>query len=146
MDKQKLFIGFLESIREQNPALIEAVKEGYSAILEAGDKVMNHGEYQKSLRTKSDAALRFIMRDAREAMDAMPDNPNNGYYADEISYCASELFRRKQELIKKGKAKDSGWGEIEFYPPSRIPPKPMGKYSDLTGLARTPEEGMTLDI
>ena len=57
-------------------------------------KQMNHIEYPKRLRTKTDAELRFIIQDAKEAMAAMPDNPNNEYYADEVCYCANELKRR----------------------------------------------------
>lgn len=55
---------------------------------------INHSEYQKGLRTKSPESLRFIMRDAREAMEAMPEGQKAGYYADEIHYCGMELGRR----------------------------------------------------
>ncbi len=58
------------------------------------NKNMNHTEYPKSLKTKSVAELKFIIKDAREAMEAMPDNENNGYYADEVCYAANELNRR----------------------------------------------------
>ena len=56
---------------------------------------IDHAAYQKRLRTKTHAELRFIIRDARAAMVAMPDNPKNGFYADEISYAAMELKRRE---------------------------------------------------
>ena len=59
-------------------------------------KAMNHGEYPEQLKTKSDAALAFIKRDAREALDAMPGGPNAGYYADEISYVGMEQVRREK--------------------------------------------------
>jgi hypothetical protein len=59
-------------------------------------KVMNHTDYPKQLRTRSEDELRFIMQDAKEAIDAMPDGENVGYYADEICYCADELWRRRQ--------------------------------------------------
>lgn len=122
MNAQKLFIGFLESIREQNPALVEAVKEGYSAILEAGDKIMDHTEYPKRLRTKTEAELRYIIQDASAAMKAMPDNPNNGYYADEVNYCADELHRRKQkELIKQGKKPENGLARLDHVPAGVMP-------------------------
>lgn len=55
---------------------------------------MNHTEYPKALRSKSEASLRYILKDAQEAMDANPSNPNNGYYADEVCYAAAELRRR----------------------------------------------------
>jgi hypothetical protein len=57
-------------------------------------KKMNHGEYQAKVKKMSDAALRYVIKDAREAMAAMPDGENVGYYADEINYCCSELYRR----------------------------------------------------
>ena len=57
-------------------------------------KTMNHGKYQFSLRSKSVAALRFIMRDAHEAAQAFPFGENVGYYLDEINYAGMELVRR----------------------------------------------------
>ena len=57
-------------------------------------KKMNHAEYQKGLKRKTDAELRYIAKDAREAAEAMPQGENAGYYLDEVSYCAMELARR----------------------------------------------------
>ena len=57
-------------------------------------KVMNHGEYRKQVKSYDYNRLLYILRDAREAIEAMPDNPNNGYYQDEIHYCAMELNDR----------------------------------------------------
>lgn len=57
-------------------------------------KTMDHAAYQRKLKTKSEAELRFIIQDANEAQRANPDNPNNGYYADEIHYANAELRRR----------------------------------------------------
>lgn len=59
-------------------------------------KIMDHARYQKMLRTKDVAALRFIISDAQEAIAANPENPNNGYYADEICYAGMELARRQR--------------------------------------------------
>ena len=61
-------------------------------------KEMNHAEYQKQLRTKSDEALRFIIKDAQEAAALMNDNA--GYYLDEIHYAAAELRRRQAKTEK----------------------------------------------
>ena len=58
-------------------------------------KNMNHTEYPKRLKEKSTGELLFIIKDAREAMEAMPENENNSYYADEICYCGMELKSRK---------------------------------------------------
>jgi hypothetical protein len=56
---------------------------------------INHAEYPKSLRSKSDESLRFIMQDAYEAMTNNPEGDKAGYYADEINYCGMELKRRQ---------------------------------------------------
>jgi hypothetical protein len=55
-------------------------------------KVMDHASYQKNLKKKSVEELRYIIKDASGAMLAMPDNPNNGYYADEVNYAAMEIM------------------------------------------------------
>ena len=66
-----------------------------------GDKKMDHAEYQEKLKSLPSAALRFIAKDAQEAIDAMPDGPNVGYYADEICYCADELAKREHKLVNR---------------------------------------------
>ena len=55
---------------------------------------INHTEYPKSLKSKSDDSLRFIIKDAKEALFLFPEADKSGYYADEINYCAMELTRR----------------------------------------------------
>ena len=57
-------------------------------------KTMNHSEYQKECKGKSETQLRYIIQDCKNAIAAYPENPNAGYYADEIHYCAMELARR----------------------------------------------------
>lgn len=59
-------------------------------------KKMDHVEYPKRLRDKSPAVLLFIIKDAREAVEAMPQGVNVGYYLDEINYAAGELARRNK--------------------------------------------------
>ena len=59
---------------------------------------MDHSAYIAKTRTLSDAQLLYIIKDAREAIEANPDNPKAGHYADEIHYCAAEIKRRKDEL------------------------------------------------
>ena len=58
-------------------------------------KTMNHSQYQKGLKRKSVAELRFIAQDAREAEEANPQGENAGFYADEVHYAAAELRRRE---------------------------------------------------
>lgn len=58
-------------------------------------KFMNHSEYQKKVRRMSDEELRFVAKDAQAALEAFPENPNAGYYQDEVCYCGMELNRRR---------------------------------------------------
>ncbi len=57
-------------------------------------KNMDHAAYQRKVRTMSIESLRFTIKDCQEAIKANPENLNNGYYADEINYCAMELKKR----------------------------------------------------
>jgi len=63
-------------------------------------KKMNHAEYQIALTKKTSDQLVFIAKDAREAVKAMPDGENAGYYADEVHYCLQEI-RRRQVLARE---------------------------------------------
>jgi len=65
---------------------------------------MNHGNYQESLKNKSIDQLLFIAKDASEAMNANQDNPNNGYYADEIHYAVAELKRKDTTRMSEYKS------------------------------------------
>ena len=56
---------------------------------------INHAEYQKGLETKSYHELLFIIKDATEAANAMPDGLKVGYYLDEVNYAAMELHKRR---------------------------------------------------
>jgi hypothetical protein len=61
-------------------------------------KTMDHSAYPKRMRSKTDAELRYIIKDASEAQAANPQGENNGYYADEVCYAAQELRRRDGRL------------------------------------------------
>ena len=54
----------------------------YAIVSNYAGKVMNHIEYPKQCRRRSDAELRFTITDCQTALRAMPDNPNAGYYQD----------------------------------------------------------------
>ena len=56
---------------------------------------IDHEAYQTRVRRMPLAGLLFILRDAREAIEANPAGHKAGFYADEINYCASEVSRRK---------------------------------------------------
>jgi hypothetical protein len=60
-------------------------------------KHMNHAEYQRKLRTYTDNQLEFVIKDARAAIEANGENPNNSYYADEMHYANAELRKRRQK-------------------------------------------------
>lgn len=86
----------------------------YAVLSNYAGKVMDHTTYPKLCRRRSEAELLFVMADARNAIDAMPDNPNAGYYADEILYCAQELDRRARggkRARPRAEAGDVSWLE-----------------------------------
>lgn len=56
---------------------------------------IDHSNYQKKIKQYCEYSLRYIIKDCQEAIKSFPDNPKNGYYADEICYCSSELYNRK---------------------------------------------------
>ena len=60
-------------------------------------KFMDHKEYPKLLKAIGDHSLRMIIKDCQEAIEAFPENPNCGYYQDEINYCSSELYKRRSK-------------------------------------------------
>ncbi len=66
-------------------------------------KVMDHAEYQKRVRAATAESLEYTIRDARQALAAMPDGPNASYYQDEICYCADELQRRRTRGLRDDK-------------------------------------------
>lgn len=57
--------------------------------------VIQHSDYQRKTRDMDESALRFVIADCQNAIEAMPDSPKVGYYTDEIHYCCMELGRRK---------------------------------------------------
>ena len=46
---------------------------------------IDHKNYPKKLKSLDINALHYIIKDCQEAINANPDNPKNGYYADEIN-------------------------------------------------------------
>jgi hypothetical protein len=58
---------------------------------------IDHRNYQKKIKMYDEHSLRYIIKDCQQAIKALPDNPKNGYYADEISYCSMELNNRKNK-------------------------------------------------
>lgn len=64
-------------------------------------KVMNHGAYQKRVKGLTDAELAFSIKDCKEALAAMPEGENAGYYQDEIHYLAAEVKAREESGVNK---------------------------------------------
>ena len=61
-------------------------------------KVMNHSKYQAKTKNMTDSELRYVIKDCRAVINLQKDfNPNCSYYADEIHYCAMELYNRKNK-------------------------------------------------
>ena len=58
--------------------------------------MIDHAEYPKTLKSKSESSLRYIISDCKNALQAYPENPKSGYYQDEIHYCALELAARRK--------------------------------------------------
>lgn len=71
-------------------------------------KHIDHARYPKYCRGRTEAELRHIIADCRATLDAWPDQPNAGYYLDEINYAADELYRRQ-----RGHVQDPRY--VEFY-------------------------------
>ncbi len=59
-------------------------------------KEMDHSAYMRKVKGMPSSSLQYVIKDCQAAIAAYPDNPNAGYYADEIHYCAMELKRRSK--------------------------------------------------
>ena len=66
-------------------------------------KTMQWAVYTTRIEKLPSIALRHICVDAQEAIDAMPDGVNAGYYACEIHICDLELHRRASSRVCREK-------------------------------------------
>jgi len=66
-------------------------------------KTMEWAKYTTRIEKLPSIALRHICKDAQEAIDAMPDGINAGYYADEIHICGNELHQRAKNKVCREK-------------------------------------------
>jgi len=55
-----------------------------------------HSEYMAKVKTMSTDSLRYVIKDCRNAIEALPENPKCEQYMDEIHYCAMELRIRDE--------------------------------------------------
>lgn len=73
-----------------------------------GTKIMQWATYRTRIEALPSMALRHIIKDATEAIRAMPLGPNAGYYQDEIHICAGELsLRIKAKVSREIKYRDT---------------------------------------
>ena len=66
-------------------------------------KIMSHNLYMAACKTRTTEQLEYVVSDAREALAAMPDGINAGFYADEIHYNSMELRFREQKAMYTSK-------------------------------------------
>jgi len=64
------------------------------------EKKMDHTEYMAKVKTMSFESLLYVAKDAKQAMEALPDGVNAGYYADECHYVNMEMNRRREASLK----------------------------------------------
>lgn len=75
----------------------EKDNDGYEGSYRPTPGSIDHEKYPKRLRTKTEAELRYIIKDAGQALHSNPEGRKAGYYADEINYASMELHRRRKE-------------------------------------------------
>lgn len=66
-----------------------------------GQKVMQWATYTTRIEKLPSIALRHIIKDAKEAIQAMPKGVNAGYYTDEMHICAGELHKRMTKRVNR---------------------------------------------
>ena len=65
-------------------------------------KLMQHADYMASVKRRTTPQLEYQLQDAREALEAMPEGVNAGYYADEVCYIGMELKFRQGPAMYTG--------------------------------------------
>lgn len=55
-----------------------------------------HSEYMAKVKTMPTDSLQYVIKDCRNAIEALPENPKCEQYMDEIHYCATELRFRNE--------------------------------------------------
>ncbi len=66
-----------------------------------GTVLLHFAKTEALARTKSSNALRYAIVDCRGAIDAFPEGPKAGYYADEIHVYAAELRDRTNNILHR---------------------------------------------
>lgn len=57
-------------------------------------KIMNETEYKANLANKTNAELKYIIKDCLECVSIWFESGNTEYYLKEIEFCSSELRKR----------------------------------------------------
>jgi hypothetical protein len=68
--------------------------------LRNGTIALDFTAWKEYMKDKTDDSLRYIIKDCKEAIEAMPKGNKAGYYQDCIHECADELRRRKEKNSK----------------------------------------------
>ena len=55
-----------------------------------------HSDYMAKVKMMTTDSLQYVIKDCRDAIEAMPENPKCQQYMDEIHYCATELRIRDE--------------------------------------------------
>jgi hypothetical protein len=77
---------------------------------------LNFAEYRERLKTKTEAELLYIIKDASEAAQALPNGQKCGYYQDEVHEANRELRQRRETARKMPRVKweDLMMGHLEY--------------------------------
>lgn len=76
-----------------------------------GKVLCTEASYAKKLRKKSDHALRYILADARESSEALPECRNVEFYKTEVRLAQAEIDRRDEEAANKYAAEQERYME-----------------------------------
>ena len=74
------------------------IKQAAPAEIEGKDGVihLDFSAWKEYMSKKTDDQLRYIIKDCKEAIEAMPEGKKAGYYQDCVLECQDELNRRRK--------------------------------------------------
>lgn len=65
--------------------------------LKNGEIALDFSAWKKYMEDKTDDQLKYIIKDCKEAIEAMPEGKKVNYYTDCILECQDELKRRREK-------------------------------------------------
>lgn len=84
----------------ENPqfeAFLQWCEFDYTPMMKDGKRINTEERYAEELKKKPRNEVSYVMNDAKNAYEAMPDGKNAGYYMAEVRLCDAELKRRDEE-------------------------------------------------